>query len=118
MALMTGMFLMTAFLLGPRYGIVAQMVRRRDQIAANATRTLTVHLFNHEGETSEDEENVAAALHQHLHWNKARANTVLLRALDKGLVVQAARQAGFDAQRPRNRTRDPGALGRKRTGAP
>src|SRR5690554_1427943 len=86
MALMTGVFLLAAFLLGPRYGLVAQIARRRDQVDANAARSLTVHLFNHEGEESEDEENVTAALHHHLHWSETRANTVLLRALDRGLV--------------------------------
>lgn len=89
MAVMTGVILLAAFLLGPRYGVVAQMMRRNNRAAADAARALAVHLYNHEGEATEGEENAAAALREHLHWTETHARQVLLRALDRGLVVRA-----------------------------
>lgn len=89
MAVMTGVALILAFLMGPRYGLVAQQARRRAQHAANACRTLAVHLYIHEGTPSSAEENVAQALRDHLHWSEARARDVLVRCLDQGLVTRA-----------------------------
>jgi manganese/zinc/iron transport system permease protein len=88
MAVMTGVFLMLAFLLGPRYGLIAQELRHRNQRRDNESRTLAVHLYNHEGKPSQGEENVARALHEHLRWEEAKARQVLLRSLDQGLVVR------------------------------
>ncbi|QKV17455.1 metal ABC transporter permease [Oricola thermophila] len=88
MAVMTGIFLLAAFLAGPRYGMIAQIVRRRSRERANECRTLAVHLYNHEGGPAQDEENVAAALHDHLHWDETRARHVLRQSIDQGLVVR------------------------------
>jgi len=88
MAVMTGMFLMLAFLLGPRYGLIAQTLRRRGLTRANQCRTLAVHLYNHEGMPDQGEENVAQALRQHLRWDAATSRQVLLRSIDQGLVVR------------------------------
>ncbi|NBB81885.1 MAG: metal ABC transporter permease, partial [Alphaproteobacteria bacterium] len=86
MASMTGVFLMAAFLFGPRYGLVAQELRRRGQRAANEVRTLAVHLYNHEGTPAQGEENVVAALSGHLMWDDAKARAVVDRSLDRDLV--------------------------------
>ncbi len=88
MAAMTGAFLVLAFLFGPRYGLVAQWQRRRGQAEANESRTLTVHLYNHEAGPAQAEENVARALQAHLRWSEAKARQVLLRCLDQGLVLR------------------------------
>lgn len=88
MAVMTGVFLVAAFLFGPRYGLVAQVSRRRGRQRANECRTLAVHLYNHEGGPAQDEENVAAALQGHLRWDKIRARHVLRQCLDQGLVTR------------------------------
>lgn len=88
MATMTGVFLVLAFLFGPRYGLVAQWQRRRGQAEANESRTLTVHLYNHEAGPAQAEENVARALQAHLRWSEAKARQVLLRCLDQGLVLR------------------------------
>jgi manganese/zinc/iron transport system permease protein len=87
MAVMTGVFLLLAFLLGPRYGLIAQELRRRGQRLANESRTLAVHLYNHEGEANQGEENVARALRDHLRWDDAKARQVVLRSLDQGLII-------------------------------
>lgn len=88
MAVMTGICLILAFLLGPRYGIVAQAARRRGRIEANECRTLAVHLYNHEGGPNQGEENVAGALRQHLRWTDAKAHQVLARSIEQGLIVR------------------------------
>jgi manganese/zinc/iron transport system permease protein len=87
MAVMTGVFLTLAFLMGPRYGLVAQELRRRGQRLANESRMLAVHLYNHEGEANQGEENVARALRDHLRWGEAKARQVVLRSLDHGLII-------------------------------
>jgi manganese/zinc/iron transport system permease protein len=88
MAVMTGLFLMAAFLFGPRYGLVAQIVRRRGLVEANECRTLAVHLYNHEGEPDQGEENVTRALREHLRWQPAQAREILRRSLDDGLIIR------------------------------
>lgn len=88
MAVMTGVFLTLAFLFGPRYGLIAQRMRRRGQALANECRMLAVHLYNHEGGDEQDEENVARALGEHLRWDAARARRVLVRSLDRGHIVR------------------------------
>lgn len=89
MALMTGGFFTLALLAGPRYGIFAQWLRRRRRRGENACRTLTVHLYNHEDEANVSEENVAAALSQHLHWSPDQARRTLLKSLDDGLISRS-----------------------------
>lgn len=88
MALFTGVFLMGAFLLGPKYGLIAAQLRRRGQIEANENRALAVHLHQHEGDPSADEENVVGALTDHLRWPDAKARAVVARCLDARLIVR------------------------------
>ncbi|TLF52103.1 metal ABC transporter permease [Halomonas urmiana] len=88
MAVMTGVFLMLAFLAGPRYGLVAQLLRRRGQRRHNEIRTLAVHLYNHEGEPEQGEENVIRALRDHLRWDAAKAGRVVQRGSDQRLIVR------------------------------
>ncbi|WP_185984588.1 metal ABC transporter permease [Aureimonas mangrovi] len=88
MALMTGAFLVAAFLFGPRYGVFARRAARHERRLANEAQALAVHLFNHEGGPRERQENAVGALGAHLHWDGAKAERVLLRGLDRGLVVR------------------------------
>lgn len=88
MALMTGAFLFLAFLLGPRHGLLAQEWRRFGQRHADASRTLVVHLYEHEGSARVDEENVVSALEHHLGWSTAKARVALARSLKHGLVLR------------------------------
>lgn len=90
MAAMTGVFLMLALALGPRYGLVAQELRRRGQLAQNDLRALVVHIYNHEHSASSAEENMPAALQEHLRWSAVRAHQVLARSLEQGLVAMDA----------------------------
>lgn len=88
MALMTGAVLALAFLFGPRHGLIAQTLLRRRRAETDETRTLAVHLFNHEGQPEQAEENVARALREHLLWDDDRARRVVARALARGLITR------------------------------
>lgn len=87
MALTTGGFLLLALLMGPRYGLIAQELRRRGQHSANARRALVVHLFNHEGRAGQEEENSLAALREHLNWSPAMVDRVVRQAQANDLVT-------------------------------
>jgi manganese/zinc/iron transport system permease protein len=89
MALMTGVFLLAAFLFGPRYGLIAGLRRRARNALENEARALVVHLATHETGAEREAENVAGAMRTHLGWPATRAQAVLLRSLDEGLVVRA-----------------------------
>jgi manganese/zinc/iron transport system permease protein len=86
MALVTGVFLLLALLLGPRYGLVAQELRRGGQRSRNDRQALVVHLHNHEGLPGAAEENSPEALREHLRWSSQRARRVLHGALTSDLV--------------------------------
>ena len=86
MAVMTGVFLLLAFLFGPRYGLLAQEVRRLQRRDEDASRALAVHLYHHEKGPRQAEENVVSALREHLRWDETKAQRVLVRSLDDGLV--------------------------------
>ncbi len=88
MATMTGGFLLLAFLFGPRYGLIAQELRRYSQRQDNEGRALAVHLYNHEHEPKELEENVVGALRNHLRWSEEKARRVLVRSLDQNLLTR------------------------------
>ena len=89
MAMMTGACFVLALAFGPRYGLIAQWARRRARLGENAARTLAVHLFNHEHDPSASDENVAAALREHLNWSEAKSRAVLTRSLTDGLVTRS-----------------------------
>ena len=87
MAVYTGLFLLLAFLLGPRYGLVAQEIRRSRQREENEARTLMVHLYNHEADMG-SEESELTALKTHLRWSDTKAQNVLAYSLDNRLLTQ------------------------------
>jgi|TARA_A100001391_G_scaffold63912_1_gene39890 manganese/zinc/iron transport system permease protein len=89
MAMMTGACFVAALAFGPRYGLIAQDARRRARVAENAARTLAVHLFNHENDPEAKEENVTAALREHLHWSRAKSDAILAKSLSDGFVTRS-----------------------------
>lgn len=86
MALCTGGFLLLALLFGPRYGLIAQELRRRGQRAGIDRRTLVVHLLNHEARAGQEVENRLSALHDHLKWSPSKVERVVSQARAAGLV--------------------------------
>lgn len=88
MAVMTGAFLAAAFLFGPRYGFLARSWRQLRQRYVNESRTLAVHLYNHEGRADARDENVVSALRDHLWWDGRKSLNVIDRSLRLGFVVR------------------------------
>jgi manganese/zinc/iron transport system permease protein len=88
MAVATGCFLALAFLLGPRYGLIAQAWRAWRQRYADEVRALVVHLHDHEETSARAEENVVSALERHLMWSPRKADAVLARGLAEGFVLK------------------------------
>ena len=88
MAVMTGLFLALAFLFGPRHGVLAQAWQRLRQRYVNESRTLAVHLYNHESTAAAREENAVAALRDHLLWSDHKAEAVVARSLRLGFVMR------------------------------
>ena len=86
MAVMTGLFLVAAFLLSPRYGLIAQELIRRNQRFDNEERALVVHLYNHEDSSARVEENVVTALREHLRWDDEQTRNILMRSLNENLI--------------------------------
>ncbi len=86
MASFTGIFFILAFLFSPKYGLLAQEIRRKSLEEENTARTLTVHLYNHENKETSDEECRIEALDSHLRWSKEKIDKVLSYSLDKGLI--------------------------------
>lgn len=88
MAVITGVFLALAFLFGPRHGMLALWYQRHRQGMLNDSRTLAVHLFNHEDGPEQAVENVTQALRDHLRWDDNRARQVVERARHQQLIIQ------------------------------
>ena len=88
MAVTTGLFLAAAFLFGPRYGFLARSWRQLRQRYVNESRTLAVHLYNHEGRADARDENVVSALQDHLWWDARKSLNVIDRSLRLGFVVR------------------------------
>lgn len=88
MAVMTGVFLGLALVLGPRHGLIALAWTRARQRRLNRIRTLAIHLMTHEGGATRRAENVVEALRSHLAWTPAQAAAVLAQALARGYVMR------------------------------
>lgn len=92
MALATGGGLGLALLASPRSGLVAVLIRRRAVSMEAMVATLLTHLASHEGTEAQAEECTSEALVAHLHWRPARAQAVVLEALERGVIARAGAQ--------------------------
>lgn len=88
MALMTGLIFMLSFLFSPRYGLIAQNIRRRAQAHNNALRTLTVHLYSHGNNENDNIESLTSALNTHLKWSAEKSSKVVSTALSQNLIIE------------------------------
>ena len=92
MALATGGGLVLALLIAPRSGVVAALIRRRTLRDEARLNTLLIHLTTHAGTPAQAEECTEAAFIDHLHWPQALARSVILNALDRGLMERTGAQ--------------------------
>ena len=85
-AVALGLLFATAFLMAPERGVLAQLLRRQQQMRRFLETMLAVHLLQHEGTPAEAEESRITGLHEHLHWQPTRVAAVMTRAERNGLV--------------------------------
>ncbi len=90
MASFSGLFFVLAFILSPKYGLLAQEMRRKSLAEENLARTLTVHLYNHQDkiDTVANEECNIKALDSHLGWSQDQINEILSYSLDNHLITK------------------------------
>jgi manganese/zinc/iron transport system permease protein len=85
MAVMTGLFLVAAFLFGPRYGLIARLWRKRGQRFADDSRALAIHLWQGEGG---DDAGTLAALAGRLGWDGRKLARVIQHSQRLGFVLR------------------------------
>lgn len=85
---MTGVFFLGAYLFAPERGILAQARRHQKQRWETAQLMLVIHLFNHEGTASQEEESKINHLYEHMRWEEKFASEVVQRAKNRGWILQ------------------------------
>ncbi len=88
MASMVGIIFVVAYLLAPQRGLVASYLRRRRQRWEFAGIMLAIHLFNHEGLPSAEQENRVEHLQDHLNWNPDFADRAVRWAERNRIIVR------------------------------
>lgn len=86
MATMTGISFLTAYLLAPERGLVAQARRRRGQRIQFALTMLTMHIAHHTATHEVEEENQVTRLDEHLKWSPQFATEIVRIAERDGLI--------------------------------
>lgn len=87
-ATVVGVLFGLAVLFAPDRGLIAAMRRRARQRWTFATKMLTVHLLQHEGQPEAARENRVGHLQEHLSWSEDFAGQVVRKAKQEGLVEQ------------------------------
>jgi manganese/zinc/iron transport system permease protein len=86
MATMTGISFLTAYLLAPERGLVAQARRRRQQRTEFALTMLTMHIAHHTATHEAEQENQVTRLDEHLKWSPQFATEIVRIAERDGLI--------------------------------
>ena len=89
MATMTGVSFLTAYLLAPERGLIAQARRRQKQRTEFALTMLTMHIAHHTATREVEQENKVVRLHEHLKWSPRFAAEIVSTAERIGLVQQS-----------------------------
>lgn len=88
MAVMTGLFLVAAFLFGPRYGLIARLWQQRTQRFVNDSRTLAVLLLQGEGDAAPADRTALASLGDRLGWGDGKLADVIAHSQRLGFVLR------------------------------
>ncbi len=105
MATMTGVIFMVAYLLAPGRGLIALAFRRRRQRWEFAGTMLAIHLLNHEGLPSAEQENRVDHLQEHLNWDSDFAERAVRHAERHQTVVRQNRHL-YLTEKGRQRARE------------
>jgi len=87
-ATLLGAVFAAVFVVAPRQGLLAHVVRRMRQRRAFHETMLAIHLYQHEGTAVEADESRGDGLHRHLHWLPDEVKAVTARAERHGLVTR------------------------------
>ena len=88
MATMTGISFLTAYLLAPERGLLAQASRRQGQRIEFALTMLTMHIAHHTATQEAEQENQVTRLDEHLKWSPQFAMEIVRLAERNGLIRQ------------------------------
>ena len=86
MATMTGISFLSAYLLAPERGLIAQVRRRRGQRIEFALTMLTMHIAHHTATHEAERENQVTRLDEHLKWSPEFAMEIVRIAERNGLL--------------------------------
>jgi|SRR5665811_276457 len=86
MVAMLGAFFLLALLFAPRQGLVANMLRHRNNVKRFAVDMLLMHLWNHESTETAGPESTLGHISAALRWSPDHANDIIDRASSRGLV--------------------------------
>ncbi len=87
MSLALGFLFGVVFIVAPRKGLLAVMLRRRRHRRDFAVRMLVVHLLQHQALQARSAEHRLDHLHEHLGWPTAFGQRIVRLALAQGLVT-------------------------------
>jgi manganese/zinc/iron transport system permease protein len=85
---MTGVSFLTAYLLAPERGLIAQARRRQGQRIEFALTMLTMHIAHHTATQEAEQENQVMRLNEHLKWSPQFAAEIVGIAKRNGLIQQ------------------------------
>ncbi len=86
MVLMIFILFMAAWVLSPRYGMIATLIRRALQHRSFDDQVVLGHIFNHRNTPAAAAELALPTLHEHFHWTPAKMTHVLRRLRAAQLV--------------------------------
>lgn len=86
MATMAGIIFVIAFMISPKWGLVATIYRRMRQRMNFAEMTLLIHIYNHENTPEAHIECKEEHLHEFLQWTPQFTTKVLKQAFSKKVI--------------------------------
>lgn len=84
--IMMFVFFLLAWVLSPRYGLIAGSLRRSRQRRLFADQIVLGHIYHHQNKRDELDELTVAGLHEHFNWSRGQTQAVLSRLRRAALV--------------------------------
>lgn len=98
MVIMAFIFFLVAWVLSPRYGLVAAALRRRIQRQQFVNQTVLGHIYHHQGKPEAPDELAVDRLHEHLGWTPTRTRLAVARLRALNLVTLEDEQIRLTAR--------------------
>jgi ABC-type Mn2+/Zn2+ transport system permease subunit len=86
MVIMTFVFFLLAWIVSPRYGLVANVVRRALQRRQFHDQLMLMHIANHQNTPEAPDECAIEHLPEHLHWSEQQVHQVVGRLRLRNLI--------------------------------